>query len=82
LILGRTEHCNIDQAGFDGIDGNIRREPLWVNPALGDFRLQADSPCIDAGREDAPGLPEVDFDGRPRVSGATVDIGPFEFGED
>ncbi len=82
LILGRTEHCNIDQAGFDGIDGNIRREPLWVNPALGDFRLQADSPCIDAGREDAPGLPEVDFEGRPRVSGATVDIGPFEFGED
>ena len=29
--------------------GNIAADPLFVNAATGDFRLQSDSPCIDAG---------------------------------
>lgn len=78
----RTAHCAIDQEGFDGMDGNIRREPLWVDPALENFRLQAGSPCIDAGTEEALGLTAFDLDGDPRISGATVDIGAYEFGED
>ena len=74
-----TEHCNIDQDGFDGIAGNIRAEPSWVAPAEEDFRLLEDSPCIDAGTTEASGLPDSDFDGNPRISGFTVDMGAFEF---
>jgi predicted outer membrane repeat protein len=73
-------HCDIDQPGFESGNGNIRRDPQWANPEAGDFRLSAGSPCIDAGTPDALGLPELDFEGDPRVSGAAVDIGACEFG--
>jgi predicted outer membrane repeat protein len=74
-------HCAIDQAGFESGNGNIRRDPLWADPESEDFRLNAGSPCIDAGTLDALGLPEFDFEGGPRVSGASVDIGAYEFGD-
>ena len=66
---------------MNGRNGNIRQDPLCGgHPKLEDFRLQAGSPCIDAGTLDALGLPELDFEGGPRVSGAAVDIGAYEFG--
>ena len=73
--------CAIDQAGFESGGGNIRRHPLWADPETGDFRLSPGSPCIDAGTLDVLALPELDFEGGPRVSGASVDIGAFEFGD-
>ena len=72
-------HCDIDQTGFETGNGNIRLNPLFANSPQEESRLQADSPCIDAGTLDAVGLPEVDFEGAPRVSGATVDMGAYEF---
>ena len=74
-------HCAIDQPGFESGGGNIRRHPLWADPETGDFRLSPGSPCIDAGTLDVLALPELDFEGGPRVSGASVDIGAFEFGD-
>jgi hypothetical protein len=73
-------YSDVDQDGYAGRNGNIRQDPLLVDIALEDFRLQAGSPCIDAGTLDALGLPELDFEGGPRVSGASVDIGAYEFG--
>ncbi|MEA1895631.1 MAG: S-layer protein domain-containing protein [Euryarchaeota archaeon] len=63
-------------------EGNICANPMFVNPAGGDYHLQADSPCIDAGNN--TGAPITDFDGNPRpIDGdadgvAIVDMGAFE----
>ncbi|MCS7227282.1 MAG: right-handed parallel beta-helix repeat-containing protein, partial [Gloeomargarita sp. SKYB31] len=59
--------------------GNIYGNPLFVNPDAGNFRLQAGSPCIDKGNNEAPGLPQTDKDGNPRIVGNAVDIGAYEF---
>lgn len=38
------------QGGWEG-EGNINADPLFVNPNNGNFTLQPNSPCIDAGSE-------------------------------
>jgi parallel beta-helix repeat protein len=48
------------QATFAGWVQNIQVDPLFVNEAGGDVRLQASSPAIDAGRI-RPGIPYVGF---------------------
>ena len=54
--------------------GGITNEPLFVDLAGGDFRLQTNSPCINAGGN-SYASPETDLDGNPRIAGGTVDIG-------
>jgi len=53
-----------------------------ANDDFGDLRLQADSPCIDAGRA-VPGYlwPDRDLDGRARTLCAQADMGAYEFGQ-
>ena len=44
------------------------------------YRLQPDSPCINAGDPDyIPEPDETDLDGNPRVIGGRVDMGAYEF---
>jgi hypothetical protein len=62
-----------------GNDGNISADPLFIDPSTGDYHLQASSPCIDAGDNTAPELPEKDLDGNDRIINGTVDIGVYEF---
>jgi len=59
--------------------GNISADPMFVGS--GDYHLQAGSPCIDAGNNDAASLPDFDKDGNPRVSGTAVDMGAYEYQE-
>ena len=70
------------QGGYPGI-GNIDADPLFVDPENGDFHLRWDSqwrsPCIDAGTENAPALPDTDFEGDPRIVGPHPDMGADEF---
>jgi hypothetical protein len=51
--------------------------PLFVDKANGDYHLQANSPCVDAGKI----LDSVtdDLDGNPRPVGSGYDIGAYEF---
>jgi hypothetical protein len=66
--------------GTNGGEGNLSADPLFYDPEYGDYRLTILSPCVDRG--DGGMLPpEVTTDaaGRPRVRGAAVDPGAYEF---
>lgn len=72
-------HCDVEQIGFEGQNANISEDPLFAD---GSFHLAAGSPCIDAGDNNAPGLGTVnfvDFEGEPRIVGASVDMGAYEY---
>ena len=63
-------------------DGNIDADPLFVDPANGDYRLQENSPCVNAGNPDSLMETfefETDRDGNPRIAGDRVDMGAYEF---
>jgi hypothetical protein len=58
--------------------GNIVADPLFADPANGDYSLQSGSPCIDAG-SGACVTADTDLAGNPRIQGAAVDMGAYEF---
>ena len=62
---------------IDEGNGNITINPLLVDPEHGDFHLQPDSPCIDAG-VNVTGMDE-DFEGELRKYGTVMDIGADEY---
>ncbi len=63
--------------GYPG-EGNIKADPLFVDPDNGDFHLKTNSPCKDAGTD--AGV-YVDIDGDTRPQGAGFDIGADEIVE-
>jgi hypothetical protein len=84
------------EAWHGGGEGNINLEPRFVDAENGDFRLLPDSPCRNAGNtvavlEVALSLADNgaliswsggnDLDGNPRISGAAVDMGAYEYQE-
>jgi len=72
---GTFRHCCI-HGGWPGV-GNISADPMFV--AEDDCHLRYDSPCRNKGLNQAPGLGQTDFEGDPRVSDGTVDMGADEF---
>jgi len=62
-------------------NGNIKADPRFAYlssyEGLCEYRLDAASPCIDAG-DDTVSVGSVDLDGEPRRDGARIDIGAYE----
>jgi hypothetical protein len=58
-------YCDVE-GGWPG-STNINADPLFVDPLNDDYHLTYASPCIDTGSNSAPLLPDVDFDGDPRI---------------
>ncbi len=57
--------------------GDMSKDPEFVDKAGGDYHLRPISPCIDNGWTFAPGLATYDMDGQGRLRGP-VDIGADE----
>lgn len=64
--------------GFLGQPDDFTNEPQFQNLAGGDFHLQPNSPCINAGNNRFMTVTN-DLDGNPRIVGGTVDIGAHEY---
>ena len=68
-----------------GLNGNISADPLFVEPATGDYRVRMTSPVIDAGNDAVPQIPPVDLSGGSRIVDgngdgvAHVDMGALEY---
>ena len=71
--------CVQDWTG--GGTGNISADPRFVDPSNGDYHLQSDSPCVDAGYPHFSLADYVaDIDGECRLVGSSVDMGSDEYG--
>jgi len=85
--ISATASYSAVQGGIGGGTGNINLAagnmdaggPRFVNPEAGDYRLQSGSPCIDAGNDAAVAAGATDLDGKPRIAGAAVDMGAYEY---
>ena len=56
----------------------VKRNPLFVNPAAGNFRLQTTSPAIDKGSSAAATIVSRDIEGNSRTLNSPIDIGAHE----
>jgi hypothetical protein len=73
-----VQYSDIDQDGYDGINGNVRSTPGFISPTDNNFHLQAGSACVDIGTNDAQFLPATDLEGNSRIIGTYVDMGAYE----
>ena len=76
VLAQNTDFVGIPSA--IGFNNNISADPQVANQRIGDFRLEPQSPCVNAGLTAAmvPGWP--DRSGNPRITGSAVDIGAYE----
>jgi hypothetical protein len=74
---GTLNYCCTTPMPTNGT-GNITDAPLFVNTAVGDYRLQPTSPCIDTGVNQSWMFQSADFAGNSRVINGKVDMGAYE----
>jgi hypothetical protein len=64
------------EGGYTGTT-DISSDPLFVDAANGDYRLQSGSLCIDTGT--SIGAPDTDIEGTERPQGSGYDLGAYEY---
>jgi hypothetical protein len=62
-----------------GGSGNITAVPMFVDTNSANYRLQTNSPCVNAGLTAMWMIGARDLDGTNRVLGGRVDMGAYEF---
>ncbi|OQC14691.1 MAG: hypothetical protein BWX73_01691 [Lentisphaerae bacterium ADurb.Bin082] len=87
IVWGNTaaEHENHADSVFDYSctdprpdgENNLGENPMFVDAANGDYRLAANSPCVNAGN-DSFAVGETDLAGNSRIMDVAVDMGAFE----
>jgi hypothetical protein len=70
-------NCCTSSSNNPSFVNSFTNEPSFVDPA-GDFHLQYDSSCINAGNNSFAANTN-DLDGNPRIVGGTVDVGAYEY---
>ena len=73
-----TLNCSCTTPDPGGI-GNIINGPMFVSTNAGNYRLQAGSPCINAGTNQDWMIGATDLDGLARIRGGRVDMGAYEY---
>lgn len=76
VATSQVSYTLVTQAGFAGNNQNIASDPLFVDAAAGDFRLQAGSPSRGAGNP--TGAPTIDIGCHPRTG--APDLGAYAYG--
>lgn len=76
-VFGNTGN---DYLNLDPDAGSLAADPRLVDWQAGNYRLRADSPCLDAG-DAGIAVGSLDFFAEPRRSGRAPDIGADEFSE-
>ena len=76
---GATNTCAPDGV-TNGVDGNITSDPLFIDPAGGNYQLQANSPCMNRGENaySPTNVTPYDLADKTRIVFTTVDMGAYE----
>ena len=78
--IGGTSGYTIQYTCSPGLNGsgNMTNDPQFVSAPAGNYRLSANSPCINTGTNQAWMTGKTDLDGNPRIITGTVDMGAYE----
>jgi hypothetical protein len=76
--LAGIGYCDIKDGDSSGVGGNISSDPLFVNFAGGDYRLNKESPCVNAGKNLSWSASSLDLAGNRRMAVSRVDMGAYE----
>jgi hypothetical protein len=78
-IAATVTYCNIEGAAPNTTTHIMNDAPEFNDAAEDDFSLASDSPCRDAGNNDAvPAEMTADLAGNDRIANGTVDLGAYE----
>lgn len=83
VIWGDMDNILTDQEVLGAPDVLVAEDPLFVDPADGDYHLQAPSPALNMGDDQyTPAELTTDLDAEARIQGVAPDLGAYESAEE